>query len=141
MHAFLFNQLTRSLLQTQHPLSPHSCCQGQPEPQSCSLSLHTQAHKPPKPEVQRLAVREFLRCSPVLALPSHSLQLRFRRLSSRHLNPHKRPLGNSACLMSMNCHLKAGMWPQISQRQKKTTTHTHTKSYCLLKTFDMLASL
>ncbi|TNN71419.1 hypothetical protein EYF80_018368 [Liparis tanakae] len=44
-------------------------------------------------QVQRLAVTEFLRRSPALALASQSLLWSFRRLSSRHLNPHKEPLG------------------------------------------------
>lgn len=84
-------------------------------PSRCSAAptrpTHRHALRPPSPEVQRLAVTEFLQRSPALALPSHSLQRRFRRLSSRHLNPHKGPLGNSARLMSRTCHLTVGRWP------------------------------
>lgn len=136
LHPFQSNSNTRHFTNLKHWPLQHSW---QPDPQRCSPALTTpppQTHRdvqshtliPPSPEVQRLAVTEFLQCSPALTLPSHSLQWRFGKLSSRHLNPHKEPLGNSACLMSRTCHLKVGRWPKISHRQKNLS---------LVKAFDV----
>lgn len=93
---------------------------------SSNLFFSFCSHNPPTKMVQRTAVTEFLQCSPALALQSHLLQWRFTRLSTRHLNPHKGPRGNSVTLMLRNCHLKKkkrkkrkGLWQQMSHKRKK----------------------